>query len=738
MRRTLFALVVLLSFLAVRTKSYAYEKKVNIPAPGKLKSLIDKKEYGSITSIVITGEINDKDMKVIEELVNLETLDMFDAKQAFYYLPTLPKLKALYLPQDSEDNYRTSKGKEIHISDCILTNTSLQTIYMTSYIARNVGAMPNLHKVGLYDVRVWGSTENENTIPIDTLALWDEENKLYANSSYCGYLPKIILNRRTKTTILNAYEPQRTDYKGINILPRINYILPNIDYKHNPPISAPETLDLSDVISIPDYYFINGTMKKVVFSERLQYVGKAAFANCTNLKEVSFPGKNVSLKLEEWVFNGCSNLQYVHFFGPVSVTSNYGSPDGNHCVVEFDMPSNIEFTSVQSPFDHFIFNAVPTKLKIGDYNTKVREILSYIEVPVNTVSSFTKFIDEEYILEKGKKTKSYTLNLEKPGTILSSLSLDELDIIDSLTIVGFLYDTDMKIFDKCKRLSYLDLGRAVITYSPETLREERQKMEAFKAIFAMAGAVADAKYDNFEMSALDHAYVKAFEQLAKGASSVTAADDNCIIPSGSFSNRTQLKKVILPYRAKHIGNNVLSNCPKLESVELPLYLETIRKESFMQCPKLKDLKFPSTLNYIGESSFMGCNSIEVVDLSQCNFNGGYNTYAEWAGAFRDCASLREIHLPQGVKTKDETDYGYIDRELRKHTLKVYIPATWEKFGSLNRWGNAELYFESPTAPGYFGHAYDNVNVVIYCPKGSTTSYYNAVGGKIDNVKIIEQ
>lgn len=46
MRKTLLALVVLLSFLAVGTKSYAYEKKVNISASGKLKSLIDKKEYG--------------------------------------------------------------------------------------------------------------------------------------------------------------------------------------------------------------------------------------------------------------------------------------------------------------------------------------------------------------------------------------------------------------------------------------------------------------------------------------------------------------------------------------------------------------------------------------------------------------------------------------------------------------------------------------------------------------------
>lgn len=727
MRKTLLALVVLLSFLAVGTKSYAYEKKVNISASGKLKSLIDKKEYGSITSIVITGEINDKDMKVIEELVNLETLDMFDAKQAFYYLPTLPKLKTLYLPQDSKDNYRTSKGKEIHISDCILTNTSLQTIYMTSYIARNVGAMPNLHKVGLYNVNIYGGgSERSESIPIDTIAIWDDNNKLSADRTFCGYLPKIVLNRHTKSTILNAFEPNRTDYKGINILPEL---------REGQQVNTPEILDLSDVVSIPERYFRNCTMKELVLSEQLQFVGDYAFENCNNLKEVTFPGKNVSLKLENWVFNGSSNLRYVHFLGSVQVRHPY-SVEGNHCVVEFDKPSNIEFESAKSPFSHFVFNAVPEKLKIGSYNTKAKEILSYIEVPANTQSSFTQFIGERYILEKGKKAKSYTLNLEKPGTILSSLPLNELDAIDSLTIVGFLYDTDMKVFEKCKRLTYLDLGRAVITYSPETLREERQKMEAFKAIFAMAGAVADAKYDNFEMSALDHAYVKAFEQLAKGASTVSAADNNCIVPNESFANLVLLKKVILPYRAKHIGKDVLSDCINLESVELPLYLETIRG-SFNNCEKLRDIKFPSTLNYI--AGFRGCNSIEVVDLSRCNFNSGYNTSASWSGAFGGCASLKEIHLPQGVKSGNNTDYGYIEHNVKRpHTIKVYIPVTWEKFGSLNEWGSAELHFESPTAPGFFGYARNGDNVVIYSPKGSTTSYYNAVGGKIDNVKIIEQ
>lgn len=725
-RLVIIPMMVLLFSISVC--AYGDNKEIFVPVPGKLKSLLDKKEYLTITDLTIKGEVNDKDLKTLENLVNIQHLDMSEAKGSFTYFPTFTNLTALLLPIDCRNNNQTIKGEYVYVSDGIRNNTSLTTIFMPGDIASRLGAMPNLKKVGLYnyDIDLYG-----DNYEIDTLFVFNYiRDDLYhgVGKSFNHYVPHFIVDLTQKLTILNTYDPERKDYKGINVLPVL-------ESKHE--VKTPEILDLSDVMRIPSRYFENGTMKKVVFSEQLRFVGTNAFESCKNLTEVTFPGKTVSLKMDEWAFKDCPNLKYVHFLGTVNLR---GTAYGNHCVVEFDKPSDVQFTSAHSPFDHFVFNAVPTQLKLGgEYGTKVGDVLSYIEVPANTMSSFTKFVDEEYILEKGRKTKSYTLNLEKPGTILSNLPLNELDIIDSLTIVGFLYDTDMTIFDKCKRLSYLDLGRAVITYSPETLREERQKMEAFKAIFAMAGAVADAKYDNFEMSALDHAYVKAFEQLAKGASSVTAADDNCIIPSGSFSNRTQLKKVILPYRAKHIGNNVLSNCPKLESVELPLYLETIRKESFMQCPKLKDLKFPSTLNYIGESSFKGCNSIEVVDLSQCNFNIGYNTYAKWECAFKDCSNLKEIHLPQGVKQNKGWDYGYIEHNVKRpYALKVYIPATWEEFGSLNNWGNAELHFESPTAPGHFGHALNGCNVIIYCPKGSTTSYYNAVGGKIDNVKIIEQ
>ena len=318
--------------------------------------------------------------------------------------------------------------------------------------------------------------------------------------------------------------------------------------------------------------------------------------------------------------------------------------------------------------------------------------------------------------------------------------MTELESIDSLTITGFLYETDIKIIEKCHRLSYLNLGKTVVTYSPELLKKQYAEREALGALFGMLGAMADAQYDNYEMGALDHAYTKALVSLVQqDAASVKKGSEKCIIPAGSFSKMNFLKTVILPYRVVQIRDKVLSDCPNLEHVELPLYLESIGKDCFKNCARLKDIKFPQSLNSIGNGCFKNCNSIEVVDLSHCLFTSHRN-YVSWDDVFANCLRLKELRLPQGI-----TYLGWIRcteriNENNPHILKVYFPETVKEGEGikLDNYGNCELHFKSENAPGSLGGAASGCKVVIYCPKGSTTSYFNAVGGKLERINIIEE
>lgn len=727
----------------------AIEKDLTVPTSGKLKSIVDKKEYLDITSLTIRGEINDKDIKVLENLLNLTTLDMRGVSGTFSYLPTFAHLEQLYLPSDCKNNKRTVKGKDYYISDCVMANNTIRTLSIPGEVMEKCKGMVNLKKVEIYGKALYQGCGDrvewyakDDLVAIDTLVLWKELGDYHSVGTAYNYLmPRYIVDANTHEVYLNAYEPNRTEYKGINVLPVLN------DIKKTQ-MTTPDELDLSDVHVIPHDYFSNCTMKSIKFSDSLRFIGSGAFNKCTNITSFVFPGENTSLRLDGW-FDGCKNLKEVHFRCPVQINGRYGGY-GNNMVLTFDKPSAVAFTSMStgdSPFDHFVFNAVPTALVIGGENGCVfQDIVSYIEIPKGTkedIFALCLGANNKNSFEQGIELKSYNIKMEKPGTILSYLPIDELENIDSLTITGFLYETDINVIEKCVRLRHLDLGKTVVTYSPELLKQQRDNAKALASLFGMLGAMADAKYENNEMSTLDYAYTKAFSNLMQDASNVNSSNENCIIPANSFSNMYFLQSVILPYRASQIGSRAFAGCVNLKEVALPLYLESIGRECFMNCTKLKAVQFPKTLYELGERSFNECNSLETIDLSQCDFTpktqSSYRNYIDWNEAFGYCANLQVLKFPQGITRILSCNYEEARLQVKRtNQIKLYFPTSLKYIKDC--WlGNSELHFTTTAAPSFEDFRIsDSCDCKVYCPKGSITSYYNAIGRNIDKVKIIEE
>lgn len=275
------------------------------------------------------------------------------------------------------------------------------------------------------------------------------------------------------------------------------------------------------------------------------------------------------------------------------------------------------------------------------------------------------------------------------------------------------------------------------------MKQQRDNAKALASLLGMLGAMADAKYENNEMGTLDYAYTKAFSNLMQDASNVKESNINCIIPTNAFSNMYFLQSVILPYRASQIGSRAFAGCVNLKDVALPLYLESIGSECFVNCTKLKIIQFPKTLNEIGERCFNGCNSIETVYLSQCDFTpktqSSYRNYVDWNKAFERCANLQELKFPQGITRIIGCNYEEAACQVkRSNKLRIYFPNSLEYIKDC--WlGNSELHFITTTVPSFEDFCIsDNCDCKVYCPKGSITSYYNAIGRNIDKVKIIEE
>ena len=317
------------------------------------------------------------------------------------------------------------------------------------------------------------------------------------------------------------------------------------------------------------------------------------------------------------------------------------------------------------------------------------------------------------------------IQVNTPGSLLSAISPDELKQTISLAIVGSLDDNDLRVLGELgKNIVNLDLSLAHTVLSDKTRKERREEAEALSALFGLMGAAADAKYDDFKISTLDYANVKAFTTLVQKAVSETkAADKNCIIPKESFKNLPYLKIISLPIWCSKIEGEVLMNCKNLEKVILPPHLESIGTYAFAYCSKLNDIKFPATLNWIKDGhgpgaynsggAFLDCTSLRNVDLSECTWSRD-----SWGIMFEGC-KINILKLPHGIKNAScsaNTIY-----------LQEGIKSLWVPKGSV-------VYCTDMTPPSANSTKSTIENCTFYVPKGSITAYYAEFG---KNNKIIE-
>ena len=364
------------------------------------------------------------------------------------------------------------------------------------------------------------------------------------------------------------------------------------------------------------------------------------------------------------------------------------------------------------------------------YLQRVSQELDALVLKANQERAATQKAAEEM----NTRLKQYrNIKLDKPNSILSVLPMDLLSFIDSLTIVGFMYETDLKILEECKQLRYLDLSKTYITYSPEKVKEMETNAQYLKSLFQFMGVAADAKYNDYQMSTLDYAYVKGFSKLmADGV--VSKADDGCLIPLRSLCNMAKLETLILPTRASKIEAHSFMNCKALKTVKLPPYLKVIGTGGFYGCRNLRNIDFPKTLTTIGsghiegvlegEGSFMS-SGIKKFDFSKCTFTGNYGKNM-WYFKLFECQP-EEIRLPSGVERV------HIYARLNKTSMTVYVPAS-VKMIDIEANVPSTVHFASPIPPKYDTYKFES-NSTFYVPKGSMTAYYSTFG---NTYKYIEE
>lgn len=509
----------------------------------------------------------------------------------------------------------------------------------------------------------------------------------------------------------------------------IQMVLNNITFtKYNKETDA---VFISDNIIYPETGYEN--KKRLLV---LKDVGQIDILRGMHVDEILFEETNNPLIINGTEFYG-DNCKEIVFTRPIFLDSYVLKRFKGTIVFNKEVVNTQPYVLGEYGLEKVVFKQVPQILN-KEFICK-RSLYSglglnveKIEIPEGTMSKFLAFgIPEDALFESGHASLSLTAKLEKPNSILSVISPDKLKDIDSLTVIGYMYETDVKVLSGCKRLRYLDLSRAYITYSPEEKKNIQQRQDAFKALFSFMGVAADAKYLDGNMSTMDYAFTKGFTRLvSESPDKITKADNGCIIPTRSFQNMGCLETVILPYRTSEIESHSFKYCSSLRNVVLPKHLKIIGQGCFHGCKSLQNIDIPASIKSIGiadmgtgvldgEGSFTD-TGLTKLDLSKCVFDEatGPGGLVKWSFTARDNQALKDIRIPQGAT--------FVQLMLH-HTqnFSLHFPASVNTIFMRYIEGNNTYHFKSMTPPRFT--EVEIRNSTVYVPKGSTTAYYAAYG-----------
>jgi uncharacterized repeat protein (TIGR02543 family) len=215
-------------------------------------------------------------------------------------------------------------------------------------------------------------------------------------------------------------------------------------------------------------------------------------------------------------------------------------------------------------------------------------------------------------------------------------------------------------------------------------------------------------------------------------------DDSYLNMSGTVSVPSEVTVDGYTYQVKHMGDGVFQNCKKITSVALPGSVTTISSNAFENCTALTTVTFSTALDTIKASAFRGCTSLQTPTLPSTLKSIG--TYA-----FCDCKSLTYMNIPAGVLAIVDScfagcskmEHFYLNEgilSIRKSAFAntalttLTLPSTLKWFGDNVFDGCSKLeslrsmVAEPPTVEPNTLSGIDVTKCYLYVPAGSLEKY----------------
>lgn len=622
---------------AKEAAKYGELQEIQVVKPGSLKKSI-KKGDSNVKAIKVSGELNAQDWAIIYSLPNIAYLDLHDVMCKETIMEQKHLDKFISFPSYNDPSISSNELLLLcnNTLKFLVLPEGIQTLYFYGDRHYTLDMLCTSEHVYLMSTKDW-------------LKAWEDRHRYPAAMT--------IHNIRTK-----SYADGCID---------INQFLYDFLQCQDSPFNICDTLFITGnnnkvrTCFVPRVMIMEDTMEKTLIQYRdtnkfvdlstFDHIGFGAFSG-SDIEEINLGNKITHIPVG--CFAGCKNLKMISMPKVTSIGVN--AFEGT--TITHNIPYKLHADSLEFHMLH-----------LRGTGMTVVDLTNHPYAPIldteGTEYDFREYVEEnvEFIISAGTRKHrynvggweklritelgtqdTYTFQLDSVGSLKNFLTDDIIPNVRSLTLKGFMDETEFALIRRCKYLKYLDLTDCFTFGSVEVAKQKYRSNAAFLQFLSAAAGINDEitqmKYNNHE--ATTEEALKASSTAAWFKTIIPDITDEdidalfgdgklipsteCYFPEGAFDGLKFLEEIHFPNKLlcierKHlfsIGDGTTTsykyNIQRLKKVRVSNEAHTLGDYLFAYSP-LEDINFPDSLKYVGWSCFENCN-LHKVDLSNTSIS----------------------------------------------------------------------------------------------------------------------
>lgn len=301
-------------------------------------------------------------------------------------------------------------------------------------------------------------------------------------------------------------------------------------------------------------------LKEVSISDFVKSIGVYAFKQCRSLKEIKIPASIKSI--EEEAFSGCNGLIEVNIL-------KIDAEIGKNAFLDCTSLKKVNISDLDSWCKINFYHSQSNPLYYAKHLYLNGKEVTKLAIP-NTVTTIGKY------------------------AFIDCTELEEVVIPTSVTAIG------MNAFTNCTSLKEVVIPKSVTTIGQYAFSGCQPKKAAYPSSVSKP-------FNN-----LTYSISYPVDDVVFREDGLIYGEKNSILYYVPLNLSGEL---IIPNKITQIGIHAFSFCANLSKVIIPNSIKIIEKFAFSECSGLKEIAFSSGITNIEEYAFVNCDNLQKVNIS---------------------------------------------------------------------------------------------------------------------------